>query len=112
MAKKDPNKPLTKKQTQSIIDKNRKTMEQEVTEIVRYPGMKFVSRFSKIFGIVIAIVFLVVAIVMLFVAEGWDKLFFFLGAIGLGIIYSIIGFFLGDFCQLLVDVEENTRGRK
>ncbi len=105
------NKPLTKKQTQKIIDSNQKSIEQEVTEIVRYPGLKFVSRFCKIFGIVIAVVFFVVAIIMLFVQEGWDKLFYFLGAIGLGIIYTIVGFFLGDFCQILVDMEENTRKR-
>jgi len=112
MAKAKTNKPLTKSQTQKIIEDNQKTQAQEVAEIVRYPGLKLISRFAKIFAIVVAIVFVAVAIVMLFVADGWEKLFYFFAAICLGIIYAVLSFFIGDFIQLWVDIEEHTRKMK
>ncbi|HEY5714255.1 MAG TPA: hypothetical protein VIT68_02805 [Candidatus Gracilibacteria bacterium] len=104
---------LTPEQTQKIIQESRKTAVQEASEIVRYPGLKMLSRFSKILGIALAIVFIVVAIVLLIIGEGWDGKFLgFFGSLGLGMLYCLLGFFLGDFCQVLVDIEENTRVRK
>jgi len=112
MAKSKSNKPLTKAQTQKIIEESKKTQAEEVAEIVRYPGLKIISRFAKIFGIVVAIVFVAIAIVMLFVADGWDKLFYFFAALCFGVIFAVLAFFLGDFIQLWVDIEENVRKAK
>lgn len=105
-----PNTSLSETETKAIIEENHKTIQQEATEIVRYPGLKLLSKFMKTLGIALAIVSFVFALIMLFVGSGWDgKLLGFLGALGMGIIYLIIGLCIGDFCQVLVDIEENTR---
>ncbi len=98
-----------KEEIKQAILEAEKTPQQELNEAVRYPGLKLVSRFAKVFGIVLLVLFWIIAIVQLFVAEGWDKLVFFLLCIALGIIWGILGFCFGDFMQIFIDIEENTR---
>ena len=101
---------LTKEDAQDIVDAGTRTMKQEVTELVRYPGLKLVSRFARTFGLILAIVFLVLAIVALFVEEGAGAKFLgFFSHLGGAIVYFALGLFFGDFCQVFVDIEENTR---
>lgn len=107
-----PIEKLSREEAEFIVRDNKRTLKQEVTEVVRYPGIKLLSRFARIFGFVLALVFFIVAIISLFTGDGWGEKFMgFFTSIGASIVYFALGLFLGDMCQVLVDIEENTRNR-
>lgn len=104
---------LTQDQIQTITKDAQKSTHQEVTEIVRYPGLKLVSKFSKMAAIGILAFFILLAFLELFIAEGWgDKIFLFFSCLVLALFFWMIFYLLGDFFQILVDIEENTRKRR
>ena len=103
-------KALSRKETQKIIKGARKSQRQEIEELVRYPALKFVIQFAKIFGIILLAICWVIAVVQLFIADGFgEALFYFFLLFTLGIIYFIVGWCMGDYMQLQIDIEENTR---
>ncbi len=101
-----------KEQIKAAIEDSKKTKQQEITEIVRYPALKMVIRFAKMAGIILLVFFWIVAIVQLFVAETWgEAIFYFFICFMFGILHFILGWFLGDYVQLQIDIEENTRNK-
>lgn len=88
-----------------------KTNRQEAVETLRYPGIKLVSRFAKMFGIILAIIFFVLAFVSLFIVDAGflGKMLYFLQYLAASMLWFIAGFLVGDLLQVVVDIEENTR---
>ncbi len=98
-----------KAQVEKAINESRKTTEQELAEIVRYPALKFIIRFAKVMAITFAILFVIIAIVMFI--SGWflEGLVNFILFLSIGVVLSALTWCFGDFFQLLIDIEENGR---
>ncbi len=104
---------LSKEEVQDIVDSAQKSERQEVGEMARYPGLKLVIRFAKLIGIILAVIFLVLAFLQLFVAEGLGgKIIGFFACLGLALIFGAVGYSIGDLLQLFIDIEENTRKKE
>lgn len=91
-----------------------KSSRQEAVETLKYPGIKLVSRFAKIIGIILFVTYFFLAIVALFVTGGGflGTMLYFLQYVSIAFIWLVLGFLIGDLLQVLVDIEENTRGKK
>ncbi len=102
-----------KEDIEKTMQEAQKTRTEEAAEIARYPGLKLVIQFAKVIGIILAVIFFLLAFIQLFVADGWgDKFIGFLACLGLALIFGAVGYSIGDFLQVFIDIEENTRKKK
>ncbi len=106
-------KGLTQEEVADIAKAAEKSEKEQVNEMIRYPGLKVVSHFSKTVGVILLAVFVILAFVQLFAAEGaGQKILYFFGCLVMGGLLWLFGYLLGDFFQILIDIEENTRKSK
>ncbi len=84
-----------------------KDPKQGMVETLKYPGIKLVSRFARFVGIVLFLMYFVMAFVGVFSGG----IYYFLQSLAIGFVILVIGFLLGDLLQVLVDIEKNTNIR-
>lgn len=98
---------------QAMID-SKKTQAQQVAEMVRYPALKIICSWAKMTAIIVGVLFIVLAIISLFIGIFGEAGFLgglinFVLLLCIGMFFGVICFAMGDFSQLMIDIEENTR---
>ena len=112
-ARKAAEKAEKKEIVEQAIKEARKTEAEEMSEIAKYPALKLIIRFAKVLAITFAVIFVVIAIIALFTSDSWwGGIVNFVFLLCLGIAFFALTWCFGDFFQLLIDIEENTKHLK
>ncbi|MCB9809434.1 hypothetical protein H6771_00440 [Candidatus Peribacteria bacterium] len=76
----------------------------------RYPALVTMRSFLKVLGVVFALVYLVVGIILLFTSETFGQgLLYFLLCIGGAFLLLVFCYFLAEFIEVMLQIEHNVR---
>ena len=76
----------------------------------RFPALVMMRSFLKVIGIILGILYFIVAFILLFTSETFGQgLLYFLLALGVAFLLLVLCFFFAEFIEVMLSIEHNTR---
>ena len=96
---------------QEQLNAAQKEKMREIEELaLRYPSLVAMSGALKFVGIVFCILYVIVAIIQLIIAETWgEKILYFFICLAFAVFFTILFYFLAEYIEVQLSIERSLR---